>query len=107
MPSFCLIFALLTFSSTCHRDQHSKKDPAKSLDKKQCVAALEIFNNYQHAERNLQIIWPVLPEVLQSVILGLSEVEQYFSYRGQKLELPKDIAEQRYIYLRQCSKDVN
>jgi hypothetical protein len=77
-----------------------KKDPAKSLDKKQCIAALEIFNNYQHAERNLQIIWPVLPEVLQSVILGMSEVEQYFSYRGQKLELPKDIAEQRYIYLR-------
>ena len=107
MLSFCLIFAILTLSSTCNRNQHTKKDPAKSLNKEQCIAALEIFNNYQHAERNLQIIWPVLPEVLQSIILGMSEVEQYFSYRGQKLELPKDLAEQRYIYLRRCSKHVD
>lgn len=83
------------------------KKPAKALTEEQCSAALELFNNYQHKEQNLQIIWPVLPEVLQCLILGMSEVEQYFSYRGQKLELPKEVAEQRYIYLRTCSKDIN
>lgn len=93
--------------STCGRNQHTRKDPAKALDKTQCVAALEIFNNYQHADRNLHTIWPVLPEVLQSVILGISEVEHYFSYKGQKLELPKDFVAHQYIYLRQCSKDID
>jgi hypothetical protein len=39
-------------------------------------------------------------------MLGMSEVEHYFSYTGQKLELPKEVSEQRYIYLRRCSKDV-
>jgi hypothetical protein len=36
----------------------------------------------------------------------MSEVEQYFSYRGQKLELPRDVAEQRYIYIRHALKIV-
>jgi hypothetical protein len=100
------VCVILTLPSTCRRNQHKRKDPAKALNKEQCTAALDIFNNYQHAERNLQVIWPVLPEVLQSVILGMSEVEQYFSHRGQKLELAKDVTEQRYIYLRRCSKDI-
>ncbi|KIN08817.1 hypothetical protein OIDMADRAFT_23570 [Oidiodendron maius Zn] len=82
-------------SVTCGRNQHKRKDPAKSLNKDQCNAALEIFSNYQLATQNLEIIWPVLPEVLQSVILGMLEVEHYFSYTSQKLELPKEIVEQR------------
>jgi len=91
----------------CGRNQHEKKEPAKSLNKPQCIAALEIFNSHQHSNRNLQIIWPVLPEILQSLILGMSEVEHYFSYTGKKLELPVDFAEKRYIYLRRCTKDMD
>ncbi|KAE9376205.1 hypothetical protein N431DRAFT_543466 [Stipitochalara longipes BDJ] len=94
-------------SVTCGRNQHKQKTPAKALNKEQCIAALEIFQNYQHKEQNLQIIWPVLPEVLQCLVLGMSEVEHYFAYRGQKLEVPKEVVEQRYIYLRRCSKDAS
>ncbi len=80
-------------SSTCRRDQHERKDPASHLEKVHCEAAFEVFNHDQHLESNLEIIWPVLPEILQSAILGLSEVEHYFSHRGQKLEIPRELAD--------------
>jgi hypothetical protein len=51
------------------------------------------------------MIWPVLPEVLQSLILGMAEVEHYFSHTGQKLDLPRVLIEKRHIYLRKCSSD--
>jgi hypothetical protein len=84
-----------------------RKDPASYLTKDECDAALEIFNNPKHSEKNLEIIWPKLPEILQTAILGMSEVEHYFSHTGQKLELPKDLTEQRFIYLRHCRKSVD
>ncbi|PVH79076.1 hypothetical protein DL98DRAFT_655650 [Cadophora sp. DSE1049] len=92
-------------SVTCRRNQHTKKDPASYLSKEQCEVAFEIFNHDQHFPPNLEIIWPVFPEILQAAILGLSEVEHYFSYTGQKLDLPRELVEQKYIYLRQCDKE--
>ncbi|KAH7400358.1 hypothetical protein BKA64DRAFT_480547 [Cadophora sp. MPI-SDFR-AT-0126] len=92
-------------SANCRRNQHSKKDPASYLTKEQCEAAFEIFNHDQHFPPNLDIIRPVFPEILQTAILGLSEVEHYFSYTGQKLDLPRELADQKYVYLRQCDDE--
>jgi len=95
----------VTFTSTCRRNQHTKKDPASYLNKEQCEAAFEIFNHDLHFPPNLEIVWPVFPEILQTAILGLSEVEHYFSYTGQKLDLPRELANQKYVYLRECDKE--
>ena len=93
--------------STCRRGQKDKKDPAKDLTKEQCLATFEIFSNFRHSTENLEMIWPVLPEVLQSLILGMAEVEHYFSYTGQKLDLPKVLTEKRHFYLRKCPSDID
>jgi hypothetical protein len=98
MPSSTEISVIdhkLISSSECGRDQHTKKMPAKAFSKEQCIAAFEIFNTIQHSQSNLQIIWPVLTEILQSLILRMLEVEHYFSYIGKKLELPVDVTEQK------------
>jgi hypothetical protein len=57
---------------------------------------------YSHSDKNREIIWPVFREVIQTLVLGVSEVEHYFSYTGQKLELPPDLDDKRYVYLRNC-----
>lgn len=44
-------------------------------------------------------------EVLQTVILGMSEVEHYFSRLGQKLHFPEALQGKRRIYLRTCAAD--
>jgi len=77
-----------------------RKDPSRELTKDQCLAALQIFNNYSHSEENLERIQDVLIEVLQTAILGLSEVEHYFSHQGRKLELPRELRGKKYIYVR-------
>ncbi|KAG4434296.1 hypothetical protein IFR05_010209 [Cadophora sp. M221] len=93
-------------SASCRRGQHGRKDPASYLTKEQCEAAFEIFNHDVHFVPNLEIIWPVLPEILQTLILGVSEVQHYFQRIGKKLEIPQALAEQKYIYLRQCDRDI-
>lgn len=112
IPSKLLILCrarLIAYTSrlirTCGRGQHLKKDAAKRLSAKQCDAALEIFNNHKHSEENLEVIHPVLLDVLQTVILGMSEVEHYFSKLGQKLDFPELLKDKRYIYLRACTTD--
>jgi hypothetical protein len=53
----------------------------------------------------LEVIYPVLLDVLQTVILGMSEVEHYFSKLGQKLDFPELLKDKQYIYLRACTTD--
>jgi hypothetical protein len=89
-------------SSECLRGQHLKKHPARVLTKEQCTAALKIFNNIRHSIENLETIWPVFPQILQTLILGMFEVEHYFSNIGQNLEFPKELEAKQYIYLRHC-----
>ncbi|KAH7364793.1 hypothetical protein BKA65DRAFT_144572 [Rhexocercosporidium sp. MPI-PUGE-AT-0058] len=93
-------------SASCRRGQHARKDPASYLTEAQCEAAFEIFNHNTHFTPNLEIIWPVLPEILQTLILGVSEVQQYFQHVGRKLEIPQNLSEQKYIYLRQCDEGI-
>jgi len=49
------------------------------------------------------VIAPVLLEVFQTAILGMSEVEHYFSKLGQKLDFPELLKDKRHIYLRTCA----
>lgn len=99
----CRLLTIFSWHRTCNRGQQTKKDPARVLSKEHCDAALEIFNNYNHSEKNLAIIEPVMLEVLQSAILGMCEVEHYFSYSGQKLDFPKELYVRDYIYIGNCS----
>jgi hypothetical protein len=92
-------------SSTCGRDQHLRKDPARKLSREQCEAALEIFNNYKLSNENFELIRPVLLEVMQTAILGLSEDEHYFSHIGQRLDFPEVLKNKRGVFLRSCDAD--
>ena len=66
---------------------------------------MEIFSNYQPLDANLAIVEPVLIPILQTTVLGVSEVEHYFSQIGRRLEFPPVLERKKYIYLRDCQAE--
>jgi hypothetical protein len=73
----------------------------------ECLTALRIFNSYHPDKDDLAIIYPVLLEILQTLILGMAEVEHYFAHQAQKLELPRVLMDKKYVYVRTGDDDVD
>ena len=66
---------------------------------------MEIFSSYQPLDANLATVMPVIVPILQTIILGISEVEHYFSQIGRKIEFPPVLERKKYIYLRDCQAE--